>query len=247
MVSLGALIKHYRMARRLSQFDVSTKIGWKDTSRLSKIEQGRVAKPSRPVVEKIMDALDLDEIERGEFLYAGDYVPTEEEIKKVEKEVQPFLDQWPYPAFLLDFTWRMISFNEKGAHLYDFDRKLISKIEKERLNQLELMFDPVLVKKLFLGGMEDTSWKEWVREKIGQFKIDNHTKADEKWFQQLMKKLMKIPNFSEIWNDVHSDTFKGIIHRFSKISVSPRESYYNFILPYFKDRRFDIVLYMPAK
>jgi len=36
--TLGGLIKDFRIKKRLSQFDVSLRIGWKDTSRLSKIE-----------------------------------------------------------------------------------------------------------------------------------------------------------------------------------------------------------------
>ena len=81
-ITLGGLIKTYRINKRLSQFDVVTSIGWKDTSRLSKIEQGRV-KPTRPVVEKIISALNLSNEERGEFLLTGGYLPSDEEITKV--------------------------------------------------------------------------------------------------------------------------------------------------------------------
>jgi len=45
--TLGGLIKDYRIKKRLSQLEVSLRIGWKDTTRLSKIEQGRVGKPIR--------------------------------------------------------------------------------------------------------------------------------------------------------------------------------------------------------
>ena len=86
-ITLGGLIKTYRINKRLSQFDVALAIGWKDTSRLSKIEQGRV-KPTRPVVEKIMAALNLSSEERGEFLLTGGYLPSDEEITKVIKIVK---------------------------------------------------------------------------------------------------------------------------------------------------------------
>ena len=251
-VSLGGLIKTYRINRRLSQFDVATAIGWKDTSRLSKIEQGRV-KPTRPLVEKIMNALNLDEIERGEFLFAGNYVPTEEDIQRVRKTVQPFLDNWPYPAFLDDFTWRLIAFNKKGMRLYGISAKWSSRIEKIKPNLFELIFNPEIAKGLIIRDKENKYWYEWAKEKIGQFKIEHHYQSNEPWFQQLMKKLMPLPHFAEMWREVRSHTFKGFIHRYSYFTIlaepfkeESRLSFNTFVLPYFRDRRFDIALYTPA-
>lgn len=76
--TLGGLIKDYRIKKRLSQLEVSLCIGWKDTSRLSKIEQGRVGTPTRPTLDKIMDALELNEHERGEMLLVSGTLPTKE-------------------------------------------------------------------------------------------------------------------------------------------------------------------------
>ena len=78
--TLGGIIKDYRIKKRLSQLDLSLRVGWKDTSRLSKIEQGRINKPSRIIVDKIINALGLTEQEKGDFLLAGGYLPTDEEI-----------------------------------------------------------------------------------------------------------------------------------------------------------------------
>jgi transcriptional regulator with XRE-family HTH domain len=251
-VSLGGLIKTYRMNRRLSQFDVASAIGWKDTSRLSKIEQGRV-KPTRQVVEKIMDALNLDEVERGEFLHAGDYIPTENDIKRVRKVVQPFLDRWPYPALLDDFTWRLIAFNKKGLKLYGINENWAFQIRKTKPNLFELIFNPEIAKGLIIRGKDNSYWYEWAKENIGQFKIEHHYHSNEPWFQQLMKKLMPLPHFREMWNEVRSHTFKGLIHRYSHFTIlaeqfkeESRLSFNAFILPYFRDRRFDLTLFVPV-
>ena len=103
--TLGGLIKDFRIKKRLSQFDVSLRIGWKDTSRLSKIEQGRVGKPARETIEKIIKALELNQQEKGQLLYAGGYLPTDEEIEDIIKKVRTKIDNWHYPAYLLDFSW----------------------------------------------------------------------------------------------------------------------------------------------
>ena len=84
--TLGGLIKDYRIKKRISQLDISLKLGWKDTSRISKIEQGRVGKPNRDTAERLMQALDLTEQERGNFLLVGGYLPTDEEIKIILNE-----------------------------------------------------------------------------------------------------------------------------------------------------------------
>ena len=58
--SLGGLIKEFRIKKRLSQQDISLLVGWKDTTRLSKIEQGRVGSISSDILGKIMNTLNLN-------------------------------------------------------------------------------------------------------------------------------------------------------------------------------------------
>ena len=96
--TLGGLIKDYRIKKRLSQFDVSLRIGWKDTSRLSKIEQGRVGKPTRETIEKIIKALGLSQYERGSMLLSCGIVPTREEIKNAIFRLRETIGTFKYPS-----------------------------------------------------------------------------------------------------------------------------------------------------
>lgn len=57
--TLGGLIKDYRIKKRLSQIDLSLRLGWKDASRISRIEQGRVGKPNRQTAERIIKIRNL--------------------------------------------------------------------------------------------------------------------------------------------------------------------------------------------
>lgn len=135
--TLGGLIKDYRIRKRLSQLEVSMNIGWSDTTRLSKIEQGRVSKPSRETVEKIISALQLTPKERGDFLLVGGYLPTDQEIKKIIREFGNRVLEWPHPAYLIDFSWRVLLINNKTAQIFGLSPAFVKKITKNKPNLLE--------------------------------------------------------------------------------------------------------------
>ena len=63
--TLGGLIKDYRLQKGISQLDIAFSLGWKETSRLSRIEQGRTEKPDRELLDKIIRALNLEEEEKN--------------------------------------------------------------------------------------------------------------------------------------------------------------------------------------
>src|SRR3989338_2476527 len=110
--TLGGLIKDHRIKKRLSQLDVSLRIGWKDTSRLSKIEQGRVGRPTRETIEKIIKALELTEYDRGNTLLSAGIAPTREEVKNVIFRLKGDLDNFKYPLLVVNFIWDTLYFNK---------------------------------------------------------------------------------------------------------------------------------------
>src|SRR6185369_6715626 len=121
--TLGGLIKDYRLQKGISQLDIAFSLGWKETSRLSRIEQGKTEKPTREFLDKIIRPLGLEEEEKNTLLLIGGYIPTEEEIVKIKKETKEILDNWPYPATLSDFSWRSISQNKHNARVYSLTPK----------------------------------------------------------------------------------------------------------------------------
>ncbi len=64
--TLGGLIKDYRLQKNLSQMEVVFSLGWKEPSRLSRIEQGRVGNPERKMMDRIIVALKLSEEEKND-------------------------------------------------------------------------------------------------------------------------------------------------------------------------------------
>jgi len=252
MATLGGLIKDYRIQKRLSQLEIATKVGWSDTSRLSKIEQGRTYKPSRAVVEKILDALELSESERNEALLAGSYVPTENEIKKAVRELSEKLNSWRYPAYMIDFTWRVVASNVPDAKTFyipsNFD------FLKNNFNLLEFPFQPKssLPIEIFKG--EDAKTMEPLAlAHVAEFKIEQHMRSNETWYQKLISKLMKNEIFREHWSK-DSLTFynkKLLDYRYKEVKgnwTGKRQTlkFHIFNSELVSDPRFIMVLYLPA-
>lgn len=251
--TLGGLIKDYRLKKRLSQQEVSLRIGWSDSTRLSKIEQGRVGKPTIETIEKIINALDLTEQEKGEFLFTGGYLPTEKEIKKFVKENKERLDKWKYPAYLIDFSWRCLYMNTKTADAFGFSEKLLKSIPKLKPNLLEFVIAPkeVMPVEIFKGDDEE-SLQPFNIAQIAQFKVEQIGRENDSWYKKLIEKLAGNENFRKIWNEATVEIYhkKLLDYEYKVIkwpnSKKPIQKYNLFTTRLISDPRFQIVLYYPA-
>lgn len=252
--TLGGLIKDYRIKKRLSQIDISLKLGWKDTSRLSKIEQGRAGKPNRDTAERIMRALDLTEQERGSFLLVGGYLPTNEEISKILKENKQKIDTWQYPAYLMDFSFRWLYSNPKTLFSANIPLGKIDWIIETKPNFLEFPFVPKEVLPVeVMKGEDKVNLKPFSIAEIAAFKTENEQYQNESWYQKLVKDLMKYDQFRELWPKVDQSlyhkklfdyeykTMAGVYHG-KKMTLHFHISTGKVI----SDPRFQVILYFPA-
>lgn len=198
--SFGGLLKDFRTRKNLSQQEVAYAMGWRDPSRLSRIEQGITIKPSRETMDSLLKILKLDRNEQGQLLLAGGYVPTNVEIDAIRKEVKPLLDVWPYPAYLLDFAWRLIDWNEHAASVYQITGIAAEKIRVEVPSSLELTFSPDFVQNKYLTGKEEIEqWHKVLLEKLVRFRLINRGRTSEKWYKEFMTKMMKNELFATLW------------------------------------------------
>lgn len=198
--TLGGLIKDFRLQKRLSQQEVSLRIGWSDTSRLSKIEQGRVSKPARKTAEKIIKALDLNDQEKGEFLLVGGYLPTDKEIKKALKDLIPQVDNWSYPAYIMDFSWRFLYTNALNLLVFNLPLSWKQVALKNKPNVLNFPFlpkdqFPVDVEK----GEDEKNLKPFAIALIAAFKSENLKFQNESWYTKTVQALMNFEKFRELW------------------------------------------------
>ena len=121
--AFGAQLRDWRQRRRLSQLDLAAEAEL-STRHLSFVETGR-AKPSRDMVLRLADALELPLRSRNALLIAAGYAPSFPErplddAAQVEARqlVQRILDaHMPFPALAVDRHWQLIMHNQAAGAL----------------------------------------------------------------------------------------------------------------------------------
>ncbi len=252
--TLGGLIKDYRLRKRLSQVDLSLSLGWKDTSRLSKIEQGRVGKPNRDTAERIINALNLTHQEKGHFLLVGGYLPTEQEISNILEETKEKIDTWRYPAYLMDFSFRWLYANKHTLFTAKMNPNQLSWIIENKPSFLSFPFFPkeqfsVIVKK----GEDQNSLKSFAIAQIAAFKGENEQYQNEKWYKNLVKDLMQFEEFRKLWPEVNQETYGKKLFDYEYKTMQDTYngkyqtlSFHVSTAKVINDPRFQLVMYHPA-
>lgn len=250
--TLGGLIKDYRIKKRLSQLEVSLRIGWKDTTRLSKIEQGRVGRPTRETVDKIITALELNNQEKGEFLLVGGYLPTEDEILTIREKTKKLLDEWPYPSALLDFSWRIIDKNELFFDLYQLDKEMNRRIMKDHIRVIDMIYDPRLILNRVFKGDDLQKWHTLLFYVTAHFKYEQRNRTKEKWYTSFIRNMLRDDLFRKIWMKAQSESQPAsIIGKYAnKFIVNPENpkgmlNFYLFVAPVIEDPRFEMEMLVP--
>lgn len=113
----GALLRQWRQRRRLSQWDLSLATGV-SARHLSFLETGR-AQPSREMVLRLCEHLDVPLRERNALLLAAGYAPTytdraleDPQLHQVRAAVDLVLAAYaPHPALVIDRHWDLVAAN----------------------------------------------------------------------------------------------------------------------------------------
>lgn len=123
MSSIGPLLSEYRKRSRLSQLDLSL-LADVSCRHISFIETGRT-KPSREMILKLADVMDLPHKESNLLLHTGGYAPAyssldfnHAEMIPVRKALSMILENHnPYPALVIDRNWNALMQNQSQAAL----------------------------------------------------------------------------------------------------------------------------------
>src|SRR3982751_5415489 len=116
--SVGPLLREWRTRRRISQLELSSETGV-STRHLSFIETGR-ARPSREMVMRLAEYLELPLRERNALLLAAGYAPgyaqtplSAESIGDVRSTLPSLVDaHQPCPALVADHAWNLVLAND---------------------------------------------------------------------------------------------------------------------------------------
>jgi transcriptional regulator with XRE-family HTH domain len=120
---VGHLLREWRTRRRLSQFDLAGEVGI-STRHLSFVETGR-SQPSRDMLLRLAEELNVPLRERNMLLVAGGYAPVfaqrpldDAALQVAQRAVELVLKgHEPYPALAIDRHWNLIAMNRAVAPL----------------------------------------------------------------------------------------------------------------------------------
>ncbi|MDR7135998.1 transcriptional regulator with XRE-family HTH domain [Lysobacter niastensis] len=144
-VQVGALLRDWRAARRLSQLDLAL-AAEVSARHVSYVETGK-SQPSREMIARLADALDMPLRERNALLVAAGYAPrypetalSTPELSQVSRAIECILEQQePYPAFLMNRHWDVLMANRAAMRV---NRFVLGGRDSPHRNMLRHFFDP---------------------------------------------------------------------------------------------------------
>ena len=143
---LGSLLRHWRNIRGKNQLDLSIETELSQRH-ISFIESGRSV-PSRQVLIKIAQALDVPLRDRNVLLLSAGYAPAYSEaawnsrqMRSVTSALERILRQnEPFPALVMDRYWNVLMTNESAPRFFNCFIDMSQRAGP--LNILHLVFDP---------------------------------------------------------------------------------------------------------
>lgn len=154
--AFGTLLKHWRGMRGLSQLALSLRVET-TTRHLSYLENGK-SRPGREFALRLGEALDLPLRARNELLVAAGLAPEFPAREVGAPALQPYrraITQViealrPFPAFVVDSTFRLVETNAVG-------RRLLPAVGERSVNLVDLFLAPGPGRKL-IQNFAEVAW-----------------------------------------------------------------------------------------
>ena len=121
---VGTLLREWRTTRRLSQLELALEANV-SPRHLSCVETGK-AQPSRDMITRLADALDMPLRERNALLVAAGFAPRYRETELTTPEMAPvrraiefiLQHQEPYPAIVTNRHWDVLLMNDATVRIF---------------------------------------------------------------------------------------------------------------------------------
>jgi transcriptional regulator with XRE-family HTH domain len=199
---VGALLREWRAARRLSQLDLALDVGV-SARHLSCIETGK-AQPSRDMVTRLADILEMPLRERNALLTAAGFAPRYREtnlekpaLSRVKRAIDFMLElQEPYPAFLLNRHWDVLMVNRAARRVNQF---MLGRPSKH-MNVMRQFFDPEDLRSVIVN------WEDVAGELIRYLHADLVVSPTDQVNRDLLDDILKYPNVPTRWRNRDVDT-----------------------------------------
>jgi transcriptional regulator with XRE-family HTH domain len=196
--TFGALLKQWRKTRGLSQLGLSVEADV-SSRHLSFVETGR-SQPSRHMVVRLSEAMDIPLRERNVLLNAAGYASLyseselgQTELASVEGIVsQMFKQHEPYSALLIDSRWDILKAN-RGHHLLWEAMTGMPLVKGERQNLLMAALHP--------DGLRPhiVNWDQVAQATLFRVRRELGANPRNKALQALVAEVMELPGVREVW------------------------------------------------
>ena len=187
--TIGDLLRAWRERRRLSQLALALDAEV-STRHLSFLETGR-AKPSREMVLRLAERLDVPLRERNSLLLAAGFAPAyperaldDPEMESVQAVVARVLTAHePYPALAVDRFWTLVAANRAVAPLLD---SVAAELLRPPVNVLRLSLHPQGLAPRILNFGE---WRDHVLRRLSR----QVTQTGDRQLEELLRELRGFP------------------------------------------------------
>lgn len=169
----GVLLRRWRVARRMTQADLAFAANG-STRHLSCLETGR-ARPSREMVMRLCEELEVPLRERNALMLAAGFAPAFAErplaeLTAARQAIEQILNAHrPYPAFALDRHWNVVASNSALPQLYE---GCSPELLKQPINAVRLVLHPLGM------GPRILNFVEWRAHTIAVLKQQVETRPD---------------------------------------------------------------------
>jgi transcriptional regulator with XRE-family HTH domain len=192
---VGALLRHWRAARRLSQLELALHAGV-SSRHLSYVETGR-SQPSSEMVLRLAGALEIPLRERNALLLAAGYAPRYVEtdlaapdMLRMRSAIELILrHQEPYPAFVLDRQWDIRLSNHAAQRCTRF----LLDAEPAESNMMRLVLHPDGLRPMMVN------WEETAGDLIRHLHNQIAATPSDQAAKSLLKEVLAYPGIPAEW------------------------------------------------
>ncbi|WP_426689795.1 helix-turn-helix domain-containing protein [Rhodanobacter ginsengiterrae] len=209
---IGALLREWRAARRLSQLDLALETGI-STRHLSCVETGK-ARASRDTVSRLAEALGMPLRERNALLHAAGFAAMHPEralaapaLERMRQAVDLMLaHQEPYPAFVINRHWDVLVTNAAAVRL---NQMLMDGRPGRHANLLHQIFDPEDFRPVI------ANWPEVAARFLRHLHDDLAAHPTDRRMRQLLDEISAYPDVPARWREQESGRDSSPIVTFS--------------------------------
>jgi transcriptional regulator with XRE-family HTH domain len=198
---VGELLREWRAARRLSQLDLALDV---DVSarHLSCVETGK-ARPSRELIRRLADTLEMPLRERNALLVAAGYAPEYPEtalgtpaLAQIRRAIEFILaHQEPYPAFVLNRRWDVLHANAAAGRIAHFLRG-----GSTHANMVRQFFDPDDMRAAVVN------WEEVAGDLIRHLHDEVAAAPSDLKARALLEEVLRYPGVPSAWHTRRLDS-----------------------------------------